>query len=100
MTWEQMYQAIKALAPGAAVRMRKPGDWYVDADMMIGRRAEVRCRSRQCDSPQAAIEDHWAKMIAVEAPQYIYTGSGGTKRRVVWNGFMWQDVQVKSGTTR
>lgn len=84
MNWEQKLMAIRALDAFAGVEMRKPGDWYVRAQM-------EHAEGRSClvghygngVSPEAAVEDHWGQYgdgTPLRTPQGWFR----------WNGYMWE----------
>ena len=94
MTWEQMLQAIAALGGEPALRMRKPGDWYVEQ-----RGVEVKQGSILASlygngaTPEAAVRDHWQQLTDLKPDEVIVLSAAGPNRRHVrWNGFMWTDV--------
>lgn len=97
LTWEQKLAAFQAISDHS-LRMRKPGDWYVDAT-----RLEIK---ESPDSsvlvgtygngatPAAAVEDHWRKYVTDLAPgAYIVANAFREDRKHYrWNGFMWAEL--------
>jgi hypothetical protein len=81
MNWEEKWEAIRALDGDAKLCMRKPGDWYVNSDMLI--RDESKSYGigdyGNGTTPQLAVEDHWEKMVAVQPPRYIYGSFRGER---------------------
>ena len=46
------------------------------------------------DTPEDAIEDHWCKLTAPGQNHCIVVNAlCDNRRRVRWNGFMWEDVK-------
>ena len=92
MTWEQKFEAMRSLVGhfSICIRMRKPGDWYVNATgRNIAGQGFTRGTCGDGVTPQEAIEDDWRQYVdALPEGQYIAVGD----RKVRWNGFMWKDV--------
>lgn len=98
MTWEQKFAAMAALCgwPAVSLRMRKPGDWYVEArgrEVSTGR-GTLSGRYGNGHSPEAAILDDWCQVVEqLGAEECIVINSGlENERRVRWNGYMWESV--------
>ncbi len=87
LTYEQKLAALKAISD-VCLRMRDPGNWYVDA-------RERECREGSAlvgkygngATPQEAVNDDWEQIS--NHPKVVIGG----ERTVRWNGFMWQDVK-------
>lgn len=92
MNYEQIMQALQALSVfegDVNLRMRKPGDWYVNC---FCERIEDSVLSGGLVSavgPEKALEDFWAWATDTRYELRIRTRSG--PRKVKWNGFMWED---------
>lgn len=102
LTWEQQLVAIKAFAGdfNVSLKMRKPGDWYVEAHMSLGGDGMLLGTYGNGRTPEEAVEDHW-RIFAVEIPDDRYVVATGEQpyRRARWNGFMWSllsDEQAES----
>lgn len=95
MTWEEKLAACKAIGSEIGLRMRKPGDWYVDhCGVEVKEGSMLASRYGNGPTPQAAAEDHWTQLTELTPREYIVLDAGRSTRRAVrWNGFMWQDVQ-------
>lgn len=97
MTWEQQLEACKAIGD-VSLRMRKPGNWYVEhrgVNVKTGPVLEGRYGNGV--GPMEAVLDHWSKLTALLTTEYIVLSPVGPNRRaVIWNGFMWQDVDEKA----
>jgi len=94
MTWEEKLAACKSLGD-CALRMRKPGDWYVSWNVETveqGHPGMLAGRYGNGASPQLAVEDHWAKITASDVVALVTDATRSTRREVRWNGFMWWDV--------
>lgn len=97
MTYEQKMAALNALAE-CAVKMRKPGDWYVEqsTEVTADGRSVLEGRYGDGTSPQDAIENHWKVLVTDLGPtEYIVIHSRDEQRRrrhLTWNGFMWEDA--------
>lgn len=104
-TWEQKLDALAALGRDIALKMRKPGDWYVehvgvemkespDAGVLIGAYGNGA-------TPEEAVEDHWRQLALCESPAMIVVNAySGNRRHVRWNGYMWQDVPLPQVAVR
>jgi hypothetical protein len=93
MTWEQKLQALQALSD-VSLRMRKPGDWYVDSRMEIKDGPVLVGAYGNGKTPQAAVEDHWQQyaLLPLDKGPIVVDAMRDSRRHVRWNGFMWQDV--------
>lgn len=84
MNWEQKLAAIQALVGfSAGVKMRHPGDWYVDASMEHAEGSSLLVgHYGNGSSPEKAVEQHWD----------LY-GNGQPFKHgdswYLWNGYMW-----------
>jgi len=87
MTYEEKFAAINALCE-ASVKMRKPGDWYVQPTSFLGGRGFTECTYGEGSTPQEAIEDHWEKISNAHYPLYAAAGD----KHYEWDGFMWKEV--------
>jgi hypothetical protein len=89
LTWEQKLAALQCLAD-TSLRMRKPGDWFVNAnDRFVCGNALQTGSFGNGKSPQEAVEDDWEKMTELSSGRYVQVRDG---KRYRWNGFMWLDV--------
>lgn len=94
MTWEQKLAALQALMPDTCLRMRKPGDWYVDArGRSIGGDGLLHGNYGNGKTPEAAIENDWLQMTEIPSDRYIVVQCGGERRQFRWSGFMWSEVK-------
>jgi len=91
MTWEQKLMALKALCP-TSLKMRKPGDWYVDAS---GREIKINGGLLGAygngDTPQAAVEDDF-RQVAESEKVVVLDAYGERRCELKWNGYMWEAV--------
>jgi hypothetical protein len=92
MTWEQKLAALTALGD-TSLRMRKPGDWYVDhRGVEIGDGHILDSGHGDGATPEAAVEDRWACLTLLPPNKIIVLDAmRATRREVRWNGFMWAD---------
>jgi len=94
MTWEQKFQAARALAPfDTSIMMRDRGDWYISHRGI--ERKEGGCLSGGLTSgktPEEAVNQYWEWLT--DPKFYIVLRAGSPDRQAVsWNGFMWSAVQ-------
>jgi hypothetical protein len=93
MDWQQKLAAIQAFAGShnVALRMRRPGDWYVDAGMSLGGDGILYGTYGNGTTPEDAVRDHWQKFtVEIPADKYVVADRGDPHRRGRWNGFMWE----------
>ncbi len=92
MTWEDRIQAMQSLGE-LTLRMRKPGDWYVNHSGV--ERAEGCLLCGGCvtgaKTPQEATEQHWKWLTELKGDQYIVTNAMNDRRMAYrWTGYMWK----------
>lgn len=89
ISWEQKFHAIKALCSSATIEMRRPGDWYVSANM---EHASGECclvsDYGNGSSPEAAVRDHWC--LYGNGDPFLVSMSDPNCGWFRWNGFMWE----------
>jgi hypothetical protein len=93
LTWEEKLQACQVLG-NVSLRMRAPGDWYVDHNVEIrnGPILEGGCVTG-ATTPQEAAEKHWAWLTDLLNGQYVVVNAYRDNRFAArWNGFMWAPV--------
>ena len=96
MTWEEKLAACAAIGHEIGLRMRKPGDWYVEhRGVEVKEGPMLASRYGNGETPQLAVEDHWQQLTVLAPREYVVldAGSGERRRAVRWNGFMWMDVK-------
>lgn len=92
MTWEQKLAALKSLG-GAHLEMRSPGVWWVSANVEIGGDGFLSSVIENGATPEDAVDRFWKAITSrLSSTQHLYAGHSSAKRRVKWNGYMWQDV--------
>ena len=100
MNWEEKCYALKALGD-IGLRMRKPGDWYVDhrgVDCIeVGRNGMLVGRFGNGPTPQAALENHWDRLNDESVARIVINAYGKLRREVRWNGYMWDDLTPMGG---
>lgn len=95
MNWEQKFAAIKNLhgGSGGCLRMRKPGDWYVETSGLELKHGEHMLRS-PCGNgatPEAAVNSYWESLTTPGS--MIVRGAMSSSRKCFrWSGFMWEEV--------
>lgn len=90
MTWEQKFAALQALTD-TNLRMRKPGDWYVQAfNRELAGDGLLQSIYGNGKSPEEAVENDWLNVTQIPSDRYIRV-KGKNYR---WNGFMWAQVPV------
>lgn len=90
LTWEQKLQALQALGP-CALRMRRPGDWYVDTSISVKDGPMLCGRIGSGSSPTDAVLSQWERVTALKAGEYLVIYNP-IRAAVKWNGFMWAHV--------
>lgn len=95
LTWEQKLSALQNLCE-VHLCMRKPGDWYVSADMSIKDNSVLIGTYGNGTTPQEAVEDHWFIYTTEANPlKPIVAGRGGERKYWVWSGFMWKEITLE-----
>lgn len=99
MNYEQKMYALQALAE-ISVRMRKPGDWYVNQDVSVKDDHVLISSYGNGLTPEEAIDDHWdeiAMKTSASKPIVVirHTDEGTERKHYFWNGFMWCDCTPK-----
>lgn len=97
MTYEQMMQACSALGP-ISICMRKSGDWYVHhVGVSLKNKGLIFSLSGNGSSPVDAIHDHWRQLTEFKPQEYLVLNAmdANNIHAVRWNGFMWQEVEMK-----
>lgn len=95
MNHEEKMFALNALAE-VSVRMRKPGDWYVDQNVSVKDGCVLVSAYGNGSTPEEAVNNHWEE-IAIKTssmkPIVVikYTDEGSDRKHYFWNGFMWCD---------
>ncbi len=103
MTWEEKFEAMKALLGGnISLRMRKPGDWYVEASgRHVGGDGVLSGNYGNGSTPEEAVLQDWEKNVTnLPNDKYVvlsYPNIGPTdpKKYYRWNGFMWKEFLVE-----
>lgn len=97
MNWEQTVQALQALAE-VSLRMRKPGDWYVNARIEVKSGSMLVGGAGTGRTPEQAVLAEWNRLVTdLKDGEYLVINAGNEERRAVrWNGFMWQDIKEAS----
>lgn len=95
MTFEQKIQALTAIGD-LALRMRHPGNWYVDQDHVEMKPTPdasiLESSYGNGATPEAAVLDHWAKLTRPSPWVVVCRAMAEDRRLLRWNGFMWADV--------
>lgn len=96
MNWQQKFDALGAIGTEISVRMRKPGDWYVDHRGVDTKETPDSCclvgRYGNGSTPEEAIENHWRRLTEEQPLAYLWVSEFGKNRKVRWNGYMWRDL--------
>lgn len=94
MHWEYKLQALNAIADCHLI-MRKPGDWYVSAEMSIKKDGGCTLVGEfgNGNSPQSAVDQHWDKYSELDSDHFVVAKKYGKRVAVRWNGFMWDHVE-------
>lgn len=94
MTWEQMFETIKALSD-ASLKMRSPGDWYVSQPYVeIKRGIGLDGRYGNGSTPEQAVQDHWRVLTTLAADEVIvlHASTPNEREHFLWNGHRWKKV--------
>lgn len=96
MTWEQKPVALNAIVE-CVLKMRKPGDWYVQQQVDIKDGSILR--------GDYAVLDHWERLTTIKHPLFLlgreyFNGLVSTRKAVRWNGFMWENVNEPARTVK
>lgn len=96
MDWQQKAAALNALGE-ISIKFRKPGDWYVSQNVDVKDGSILCGEYGNGTTPEEAVLDHWDRLTGVKYPKYLvgrtfFNGSVETRKVVLWNGFMWEDV--------
>lgn len=97
LTWEQKLMALQAIDPDIAIKMRAPGDWYVDCCMEVKTvldSAVLNGHYGNGVSPEEAIHDHWRQVVEdLPVTGFIVVGASSQNRKQYrWNRFMWKEL--------
>lgn len=101
LDWEQKLEAIKALLPGGAhsvcLRMREPGNWYVETSRVhVVREGIQASASGSGATPEAAVDTAWGRMTDLpKGANLIVEPLTGPALVAKWNGFMWVTSPVE-----
>ena len=102
LSWEQKLSALQVLGD-TALRMRKPGNWYVDSHTEVGGDGFLSGKYGNGATPQLAVLDHWRQLVDELDPKlYVVARPGGVEAGYRWSGFMWivvKDRVVKENVT-
>ena len=91
LSYEEKFEAMNALAD-AVLKMRQPGDWYVDHNVEIKNGSILTSVLAVAQpTPEAAIHAHWDRLTNLKPGEYIVINASNKERRraVTWNGYMW-----------
>lgn len=95
LTWEQKFDAIKALAgEGALVYISRAveGSWYLHASgCEIARNGFLEGNPSHAGSPQECVEQAWLGFT--EAPAVKVGGYRADAKYYRWNGYMWRECE-------
>lgn len=92
MNWQQKLMALKALT-STHLEMREPGNWFVAAyARSIEEKSTLVGRYGNGKTPAEAVNQDFDKMTAANVVVVVESGVA-PKRRVRWNGFMWEDAR-------
>lgn len=93
MSWEQKLEAMIRLcgARNVSLRMREPGDWYVEVEgRYIGGNGILQGACGNGSTPQQAVEDDWKKYVIDIGDDFYIVAPNKLAYR--WNGFMWKNL--------
>lgn len=94
LDWQQKFAAIKAFAGDfdCALRMRSPGDWYVECGMSIGGDGMLSGSYGNGATPEEAVTEHWETYSTLPRDRYAVNRRNDRAR---WNGFMWEAISAE-----
>jgi hypothetical protein len=91
VNWEEKFMAINALSQ-ASLRMRHPGDWYVEQSIEIGGDGLLTSVFGNGGTPSEAVDDHWIKITSIQYSKYLVVGHGEQRRHYRWQYCLWKEV--------
>lgn len=95
MSWEEKLAAIQSLTGDASLKMRRPGNWYVNARMDLGGNGLLEGKYGNGATPEEAVENHWKIYTMLPPDRYVVVnGNFDGNRRLRWNGYMWREVDA------
>jgi hypothetical protein len=105
MNWEQKLEALQGLDCEISLRMRAPGNWYVDhrgIEVKKHGSAILRGEYGNGRTPEEAVEDHWRLLTGLGPEEYVVLHAmlPEKRRHVVWSGFMWAESVHKPGPSK
>ncbi len=98
MSWEELFMAIKDIAPDASLQMRKPGDWYIDgSSVSVAGDGCLVGEYGNGQTPETAVQEHWRKWTLLLPENRHLKDHNEVCWR--WTGFRWRDVtkEVEAG---
>jgi hypothetical protein len=91
VNWEQKLAALIAAGGyDTAVRMRKPGDWYVDGTPRVAENGMLIGAYGNGATPEEAVNETWR--LLAESGKVLRVRDGAYIR---WNGYMWSPASVE-----
>lgn len=88
-SWQDRLAAMQVLAD-ASVRMRKPGDWYVQQGISVSNGVILSGYYGNGSTPEAAVEDHWRIYTRLDEGTWIAVKDGDDRMNAVWDGDAWK----------
>lgn len=88
-TWEQRLAALQALTE-CSLRMREPGNWYVETSLEIGDGSILSSAYGNGKTPQEAVEKTWTNVTRLRDDQYLALRREGDRLNAVWDGDAWK----------
>jgi hypothetical protein len=101
MTWEKKFAALKSLAGdfNVSLRMRTPGDWYVDVrGIEVADHNFLTSPTHSGKTPSDAVERCWKEHTELPTGSYLVKNAMLPERIAFkWNGYMWGLFDEKQG---
>ena len=88
-TWEDRLAAMQALTE-CSLRMRSPGNWYVETSVEIGDGAILSSAYGNGETPEQAVEQTWKNVTTLRDDQYLAVRRHGERLNAMWDGDAWK----------
>ena len=89
MNYQEKLEALNCLAE-CSLKMREPGDWCVEQDVMVGDGSGTGVSAvGNGPTPFDAVEDHW-KLVTTNMADWCYIIAN--EKHWKWDKFMWKRV--------
>ena len=93
-TPSQVFRIVKGAGDDPSIRLDVHGDWYVSSKLHIGGDGMIgTVGGLHAPDPETAVAHFWEAVCDVPPGRWLTVDPmSETRRRIRWNGFMWEDV--------